>query len=886
MAKDSNSKEPVKPQPQLVEHVALKPIDNLAFEGGGVKGLVYVGALKELDKKGVLRGVKRVGGSSAGGITAMFVGLGYAVSDITKEMSDMDFTKFQDAGKEFWRRIPKELGQAKVKVVEDVLTVIKNKKHGLYKGDAFLKWAKAKVAQKLGNPNATFADLRKAMNADREGKLGLKDMMFTASNLSGEGASLQIFDGDHTPNVSIADAIRATMSYPGAFEAYEIEINGIKSTFVDGGLINNFPTDHYDDARYLPEGEHLNAVGINERTLGLRVDREDEIAKYKWVGREQQGRDVSSVGGYLKGAKEALLSDREKVRKGGFGIIQINDCNISTLNFELKPEEKAALIKSGVDCTSEYFNLYREGAFREKKVYRNLRTLYEGKSESELKAIKEALLKEIDDLTAKKEEVLKKKGTGKDSAKYEKISQEIQDSMYAAVSKLIISDEVMKKYELRENEDVEFIFKRFQDLIRLQLKQVEQSAKLLDSHLSELRALEKKIKDKIEENKDRIALFQKVKKDPEMNGYLKKTFDSVRKLYDDQMDKIIKIQKQKSEFTKLQDAAKKSPLSLDNLIRLKRLGKELYEAEHNLSEFFIKEQERIRNGLKIFLSQKVQDNKLSKSEGVILSNIIADEIIKVHSNEKPLTYEDYESQLLEAQKGLEDNLKKADLNQVYQNYGKMIETHRSTLKTIQENRAVMGENPSKMLEVSFKLSSLMKSQESIGPAIGRAILFLVGNVFSLAYLGVRAAIKQWGSPETYKKRIEDFEDKFKTNKEIFVERADLLRMEIEKKQVEFSNMNAPTKHFEEYMKLLQEAMNLATRLPAENRQEYQAFVEAEKARAEKEKKRIGREVRFGGMMEREKQKADQDRKAASDQSRDDKPKISPLRPRPPGNSKH
>lgn len=884
MAKDSNSRKPVKPPSQIVEYQAQKPIDNLAFEGGGVKGLVYVGALQELDKRGVLKGVKRVGGSSAGGITAMFLGLGYSVSDITREMSNMDFTKFQDAGKEFWRRIPKELGQAKVKVVEDILTVIKSKKHGIYKGDAFLKWAEGMVAQKLGNPDATFADLRKIMNADREGVLGLKDMMFTASNISGNGPSLQVFDGDQTPNVRIADAIRATMSYPGAFEAYEIKINGIKSTFVDGGLINNFPTDYYDKQIYLPEGEHLNGVGINERTLGLRVDREDEIAKYKWVGREQQGRDISGVGGYLRGAKDALLSDKDKVKKGGFNIIQINDCKISTLNFELKPQEKSALIKSGVDCTSDYFKLYREGAFREKKVYRNLRALYEEKSESELRGIKELLLKEIDSLIEKKEAALKHKEMGGDPSQYEKISQEIQESMYVAASKLITLDEVMKKHGLKEKEDVEFIFKRFQDLVRLQLKQVEQSAKLLDSHLSELRSLEKKIKDKMEDNNDRIALFQKAKKDPEINEYLKQALASVRKLYNDQMDKIIEIQKLKFEKAKLKDVSKKSPL--DAIVRFKRLRQELYEAQHKLSESFVIEQERIRDGLKKFLSRKVQDNKLSKLEGVTLSNIVAEEIIQVHSNEKPNTYEEYENELLESQKQLEEYLKKADLDKVYQNYAKMLETHRSTLRMIQENRAVMGENPSKMLEVSFKLSALMKSQESIGPAIGRGILFLVGNIFSLAYLGAKAAIKKWGSPETYKKLIEDFEDKFKTNKEIFVERAELLRMEIEKKQAEFSRMKAPTKHFEEYMKLLQEAMHLATRLPAENRQEYQAFLESEKARAEKEQKRIAREVRFGGMMERTKQKSDQDRKFASDQSKDDKSKISPLRPRPPSNSKH
>jgi NTE family protein len=76
-----------KPNGKIGVIVQQPPIENLIFEGGGPKGLVYVGACQFLDekkvinnaneKKSLLENVKNVGGSSAGAMTALVVGLGY-----------------------------------------------------------------------------------------------------------------------------------------------------------------------------------------------------------------------------------------------------------------------------------------------------------------------------------------------------------------------------------------------------------------------------------------------------------------------------------------------------------------------------------------------------------------------------------------------------------------------------------------------------------------------------------------------------------------------------------------------------------------------------------------------------------------------------------------
>ena len=69
---------------------------NLIFEGGGVKGIAYVGAIKVLEEKGIMSNIVRVGGTSAGAINAVLVGLGYTSAQTLNIMNKLNFKKFMD----------------------------------------------------------------------------------------------------------------------------------------------------------------------------------------------------------------------------------------------------------------------------------------------------------------------------------------------------------------------------------------------------------------------------------------------------------------------------------------------------------------------------------------------------------------------------------------------------------------------------------------------------------------------------------------------------------------------------------------------------------------------------------------------------------------------
>jgi NTE family protein len=111
---------------------------NLVFQGGGVKGIAYAGALQVLESRGILAQIERVAGTSAGAITACLVSLRYDAAYITKTIKTLNFKSFEDKEwiwKKYWY-------------------------YGFHPGDVFLNWLEKQIAsapQGL-SASATFAD--------------------------------------------------------------------------------------------------------------------------------------------------------------------------------------------------------------------------------------------------------------------------------------------------------------------------------------------------------------------------------------------------------------------------------------------------------------------------------------------------------------------------------------------------------------------------------------------------------------------------------------------------------------------------------------------------------------------------------------------------------
>ena len=62
--------------------VAQRPVPrNLVFEGSGIRGIAFAGAIQEFERQNMIYTVQRVSGTSAGAITALLLSLGYSAAE-------------------------------------------------------------------------------------------------------------------------------------------------------------------------------------------------------------------------------------------------------------------------------------------------------------------------------------------------------------------------------------------------------------------------------------------------------------------------------------------------------------------------------------------------------------------------------------------------------------------------------------------------------------------------------------------------------------------------------------------------------------------------------------------------------------------------------------
>jgi len=319
---------------------------NLVFEGGGVKGIAYLGALEVLEQKGVMDNIIRVGGTSAGAINAVLLALGYDRDEMTQILMGLDFHNFMDSD---WG------------VVRDTHRLIHQ--YGWYKGDFFRRWMEDRIRDKTGVANATFSDLQ---------GFGAKDLYLVGTNLSTGFA--EVFSAAHTPDMPVAEAARISMSIPLFFAAIR---NDRDDVYVDGGLLNNYPVKLFDRAGYLenpmlgraaPYYEPLNAAlpggadtyVYNKETLGFRLDSRQEIEVFR-DGHEPAHRNIDDFFDYAFALVHTVMeaqANQHLHSDDWHRTVYIDTLGVKTTDFGLSDDRKQALIQSGRDGARAYFDWY------------------------------------------------------------------------------------------------------------------------------------------------------------------------------------------------------------------------------------------------------------------------------------------------------------------------------------------------------------------------------------------------------------------------------------------------------------------------------------------------------------------------------------------------
>lgn len=304
-------------------------IKNLVFEGAGIRGIAYCGAIIELESANKMQHIENVGGTSAGAIVALTVSLGYSGKEIQDIVSKTNFKRFNDGRYMFAGGVYRT-----------------NKYFGWYRGYQFENWLEKIIAYKTGNADITFEELDKK---------GFKNLYVTGTCLNKQ--QLVVFSHETYPAMKIKDAVRISMSIPLYYEAVFINKEGQVinhprqkedlDVMVDGGFIANFPVFIFDSL-----------TRKNIHTLGFRIDSDSQIkndAKERTLANMPVGNFRQYISAFYNIVIENLnrnqLTDEDWKR-----TVSISDGNIGPRIRKLSSTEISILITNGQQATKAYFN--------------------------------------------------------------------------------------------------------------------------------------------------------------------------------------------------------------------------------------------------------------------------------------------------------------------------------------------------------------------------------------------------------------------------------------------------------------------------------------------------------------------------------------------------
>jgi NTE family protein len=251
------------------ETIDERDID-LVLEGGGVKGVGLIGAVKEIEAAGFR--IRRVAGTSAGAIAAALIACNLAAAEtstdaiaaVERQIATIEYAKFTEAS-----GIRDHLGK-----LGDLEALVHHL--GLYSGDYLVEWLGGILAD-IGI--TTFGQLRRDdLGDDFPYTLVVHTADITNEMLVRLPYDYPRYDRDPDDQL-IVDAVRASMSIPFFFEPVQFELAADSSelgprpvTWVDGGLLSNFPMEVFND-------RHHGVVVDPWPTLGVKLtDQRPAIA--------------------------------------------------------------------------------------------------------------------------------------------------------------------------------------------------------------------------------------------------------------------------------------------------------------------------------------------------------------------------------------------------------------------------------------------------------------------------------------------------------------------------------------------------------------------------------------------------------------------------------
>lgn len=371
---------------------------DLVFEGGGAKGMAFVGAMEAFEAAGHTFG--RVVGSSAGAITATILAAGYGAAEmrdaLNEKVGDQPvFATFlgdppapadptASAMAEFLHEVDLSFvpqwaeGRLEKKLLDALADSAAGRRllsfleyGGFYAADAFVVWLERKLSEGQ-RPDGRPRDFGRMSLAEFHRATGV-DLSLTASDVT--HGRLRILNHRTAPDVPVAWAARMSMSVPllwqevvwreawggyrGVVDAPPVSLTG--AVMVDGGLLSNFPIE-----LLVSREERVRRImgpDAAEGVMGFLIDEGLTVAGAPPPpppGRAVPGLGMlgsSRTARRLKGLMDTLLQARDKmvIDENRGRVARLPAKGYGTTEFDMSDARREALIAAAAAATAAHF---------------------------------------------------------------------------------------------------------------------------------------------------------------------------------------------------------------------------------------------------------------------------------------------------------------------------------------------------------------------------------------------------------------------------------------------------------------------------------------------------------------------------------------------------
>jgi NTE family protein len=318
------------------------------FEGGGVKGTAFLGALRCCSDVGIRW--KKTAGASAGAITAALVTADFDIEELEQIIANLDFSKLLSQKTSPWifNNDPADDLTHPGWMLGNLALV---GKLGEYSSEPFKQWLQEILDKRL----QTFNDIK---DKERDLKVIVSDisrgqMLVLPDDLApdamGEDSSqkqlLQNLKIQHPKQFSVAEAVRLSMSIPFFFEPGQLA----DSVIVDGGILSNFPLWLYD----VNPQVHKRTKIPRWPTFGFRLVEKPDPSNQKTDNPAKIDAPSQLLIAIMRSMHVAR--DHYHLRKNGQGrVININTTGVEVTKFQLTNDDKDYLYQEGYKSTKNF----------------------------------------------------------------------------------------------------------------------------------------------------------------------------------------------------------------------------------------------------------------------------------------------------------------------------------------------------------------------------------------------------------------------------------------------------------------------------------------------------------------------------------------------------